>query len=549
MNTSATVPAAVDGTGADGARRSPSTCRAALADGDVGGRAAPRRTGRRPRSATRAPASRRLAGGAADAALARHPDRGARPGRGCGGAASTLPATGRRYLARHGRPIRYGYVAGALAARGLPDVFATGEPGSAEMPSAGRPFTRRWSTELVTRGVRASRRSRCTPASRRSRPASRRCPSASRCRPRPRGWSNATARPGGRVVAVGTTVDPGAGDGGRPGRHGARRRAAGPTWCSARSGRPGSVDGLVTGWHEPRGQSTCCCSRRSPGREPRRSGAYAAALRERLPVARVRRQRAAAPLTPDRPRTVARNLSRVSRTSGGNRRGHEQWTMTVTAVTDLHPRLRRLTFAADEFGRLRGRGARRVLRLAAPDRAASRTCAGTRCAPTARSWRRSTSTWCCTVTRGRRRGSRRRPGRATPRGSAAAGRRTRHRHGAAPSCCSPTRRRCPRWPRSSSRWAPDGPGVRAVVELPDPSWTYEVGGDVEVEWRHRGDQPPGSCLRAGGRSRARPARLRLGVRRGRRRAGGAPPAHRRWRLDRRRITFSGYWRPGLTPTG
>src|SRR4028118_1371172 len=46
----------------------------------------------------------------------------------------------------------------------------------------------------------------------------------------------------------------------------------------------------------------------------------------------------------------------VSRTSGGNRRGHEQWAMTVTSVTDLHPRLRRLTFAAEEFATFAAEG-------------------------------------------------------------------------------------------------------------------------------------------------------------------------------------------------
>ena len=41
--------------------------------------------------------------------------------------------------------------------------------------------------------------------------------------------------------------------------------------------------------------------------------------------------------------------------------------MTVTGVTDLHPRLRRLTFAAPEFGRF-APGAGRVLRVAAAER-------------------------------------------------------------------------------------------------------------------------------------------------------------------------------------
>ena len=84
------------------------------------------------------------------------------------------------YLAAHGRPIRYGYVPRALAARRLPDVFAT-EPGSAEMPSAGRPFT----AELITRARRAaassSRRSCCTPASPRRSATSAPYPERFRC--------------------------------------------------------------------------------------------------------------------------------------------------------------------------------------------------------------------------------------------------------------------------------------------------------------------------------------------------------------------------------
>ena len=84
------------------------------------------------------------------------------------------------YLARHGEPIRYGYVAAALAARGLPERLRD-EPGSAEMPSAGRPFTR----ELITRAGRARgrwwRRSRCTPASPRPSATSRPFPERTRC--------------------------------------------------------------------------------------------------------------------------------------------------------------------------------------------------------------------------------------------------------------------------------------------------------------------------------------------------------------------------------
>jgi S-adenosylmethionine:tRNA ribosyltransferase-isomerase len=56
------------------------------------------------------------------------------------------------YLARYGRPIRYGYVQGSYPLSAYQNVYVT-EPGSAEMPSAGRPFTPEVLTRLVAKGV------------------------------------------------------------------------------------------------------------------------------------------------------------------------------------------------------------------------------------------------------------------------------------------------------------------------------------------------------------------------------------------------------------
>ena len=56
------------------------------------------------------------------------------------------------YLLRHGIPIRYSYVGRDWALPFYQTVFAR-EPGSAEMPSASRPFTPSVVTQLVTRGV------------------------------------------------------------------------------------------------------------------------------------------------------------------------------------------------------------------------------------------------------------------------------------------------------------------------------------------------------------------------------------------------------------
>jgi S-adenosylmethionine:tRNA ribosyltransferase-isomerase len=56
------------------------------------------------------------------------------------------------YLDRHGFPIRYKYVKDRWPSSMYQTVFAT-EPGSAEMPSAGRPFTTELVTTLVSQGV------------------------------------------------------------------------------------------------------------------------------------------------------------------------------------------------------------------------------------------------------------------------------------------------------------------------------------------------------------------------------------------------------------
>ena len=56
------------------------------------------------------------------------------------------------YLARHGQPIRYSYVPGRWPLAAYQTVFAH-SPGSAEMPSAARPFTADLVTRLIAAGV------------------------------------------------------------------------------------------------------------------------------------------------------------------------------------------------------------------------------------------------------------------------------------------------------------------------------------------------------------------------------------------------------------
>ena len=56
------------------------------------------------------------------------------------------------YLKRHGRPIRYSYVPDSWPESMYQTIFAI-EPGSAEMPSAARPFTPELVTRLVSNGI------------------------------------------------------------------------------------------------------------------------------------------------------------------------------------------------------------------------------------------------------------------------------------------------------------------------------------------------------------------------------------------------------------
>ena len=160
----------------------------------------------------------------------------------------TAPAPVASYLAVHGRPIQYGYVRGSWPITMYQNVYAT-EPGSAEMPSAGRPFTPEVITRLVARGVGF------VPVLLHTGVAS--LEASEPPYPEPFRVSGATAhrvndtrRNGGRVIAIGTTVvralETVVDDRGR--------LHAGSGWTETvitpdRCVR--SVDGLLTGWHEP----------------------------------------------------------------------------------------------------------------------------------------------------------------------------------------------------------------------------------------------------------------------------------------------------------
>jgi len=82
--------------------------------------------------------------------LAGHPDP-ARPSR-LWRARPEPPVDISEILARHGQPIRYGYLAGTFPLSAYQTVYAA-EPGSAEMASAGRPFSEAVLVRLMARGI------------------------------------------------------------------------------------------------------------------------------------------------------------------------------------------------------------------------------------------------------------------------------------------------------------------------------------------------------------------------------------------------------------
>ena len=159
-----------------------------------------------------------------------------------------LPMPVRSWLVAHGRPIRYGYVDHAWPISTYQSVFAT-EAGSAEMPSAGRPFTPELITRLVAKGVGVSPIVLHTgvaslEADELPYPERFRVPAATAER------VNAARRSGGRVIAVGTTVVralESAVD-----EEGLAQPAEGWTERVVSPDRGVRVvDGLLTGWHEP----------------------------------------------------------------------------------------------------------------------------------------------------------------------------------------------------------------------------------------------------------------------------------------------------------
>ena len=159
-----------------------------------------------------------------------------------------LPATSpAAYLAEHGRPIRYRYVDGEWSLASRQNVYAD-KPGSAEMPSAGRPLSEAVLVRLMARGIPIAPIVLDTGVSSQE----------GHEPPQPERFTvpevtarlvNSTRRAGRRVVAVGTTVV-------RALESARAGTIVVPTagWTSLTLGpaHPARiVDGLLTGLHEP----------------------------------------------------------------------------------------------------------------------------------------------------------------------------------------------------------------------------------------------------------------------------------------------------------
>ena len=148
------------------------------------------------------------------------------------------------YLLRYGEPIRYSYAARSWPLEAYQTVFGR-HPGSAEMPSAARPFSPGVVTELAARGVTIA-------------PITLHCgvssleadedpyPDQYDVPPATARLVGLTRRSGGRVIAVGTTVV-------RALESAARGPQAGRTSLVVTEDTGlRVVDGLLTGMHEPR---------------------------------------------------------------------------------------------------------------------------------------------------------------------------------------------------------------------------------------------------------------------------------------------------------
>jgi S-adenosylmethionine:tRNA ribosyltransferase-isomerase len=159
-----------------------------------------------------------------------------------------LPQTLESYLVEHGQPIRYRYVPRRWPLSAYRNVYAA-EAGSAEMPSAGRPFTPELITELVAGGVLIAPITLHTGVSSQER---HEPPYPERFRV-PRHTAslvNAVHEWSGRVIAVGTTVVRALETVSQPDGSVAPEDGW-TTLVVTRERGLWAIDGLLTGLHEP----------------------------------------------------------------------------------------------------------------------------------------------------------------------------------------------------------------------------------------------------------------------------------------------------------
>jgi S-adenosylmethionine:tRNA ribosyltransferase-isomerase len=151
------------------------------------------------------------------------------------------------YLARYGRPIRYSYVPRPWPLDYYQTVFAR-RPGSAEMPSAARPFSAELVTALVADGVAIAPITLHAGVSS-AEPGEPPVPEPFDVPAPTARMVNLTHDAGARVIAVGTTVARALESAADP--DGVVRAAGGWTDLVLGGDCPTRViDGLITGWHD-----------------------------------------------------------------------------------------------------------------------------------------------------------------------------------------------------------------------------------------------------------------------------------------------------------
>jgi S-adenosylmethionine:tRNA ribosyltransferase-isomerase len=159
-----------------------------------------------------------------------------------------LPRPLESYLTEHGQPIRYGYVPRRWPLSAYLTVYAA-EPGSAEMPSAGRPFTPELITQLVTGGVLVAPITLHTGVSSQEHHEPP-YPERFRVPAHTASLVNAVHEWGGRVIAVGTTVVRALETVSQPDGSVAPDDGWTDLVVTAKRGL-WAIDGLLTGLHEP----------------------------------------------------------------------------------------------------------------------------------------------------------------------------------------------------------------------------------------------------------------------------------------------------------